>query len=925
MRNVYLVVLYSLLTLGLVAPSAADGDPSAVFSIELPKSSDQVKAQFLTDQDQVYSIRPESLNLAKAGTLSLPLPNGEVWTATRKDSYDDESGRVWTGQVSAFAGGPQGRMLLIAQDDGTMLGEFSLAGEQYLIWPDPQSGSHELIRKAPQAFPSCGGDSHDSHGQDETPHDLHHPQAAKTPLSTPEWVLNDDTDTAKVLDSKNGRTILDVLPLYDSSLRLTDVNNQLTLWRVQANDVFKANGIGAEYAYPSSPIAINASILPNSDCLEGLRSNLQWLSDTPDQAQALRNEFGADFVTLMVPASVQACPTSTSGFPQDACGVANRPLRDGFGRKNLVNTFWGQRAMSAIRLGCGMADYTFAHELGHNYGAFHDENGRPSAPYAPVQPGAFGYFFTDQGEDKATIMACAFTGNNDIYNQNICNRVPNFSSPDVTLPQGVVIGDADHNNRSLVANSIASYSKFREQGGPTVRILAPARNSAVDLFNNRFEATARGAGFVKGAAAGEVQVDLSDRIQWKIRTLRPDRNRDIVKVQMGQGRAIENFDFSSLIGQVPDDTQFELIASVTDSAGRVARWRVPIEVDLRPPTATFTQSCQGLQCTFDASASTALEGPVTYSWSFSAFGCSNSPDCFSSSQSGSPTLETFFLRYGGYRVSLTVRDAYGQTATAHGIVGLTPPASSFSAAGSWYNPDRSGHGIDLYRNSQNNYVAIWYTYEEFTKKPTWYLSGAAPIVNNRWSVPLSKVTRNSAGQVTTEQIGRIWMDFSDSQNAGFRWDFTLNGRNATGAERFQVLFRGNTSRTGFWHDPNEGGWGLMVHEKSARNPNTNQLELSDLVSLAFIDPAGRARWVSGLRTQTLSQNVTVPMRYVEGENLCPFSSCFDGAPSTSMTAAGNVTINMPFNGSPGPASTNVVLPGGVTWVRGTTMHRLAGR
>lgn len=909
---------YFLLTLLAVLLSASA--QAEFYTIERNKSPHQIKAQFLAAEDLVHGIQLSSeLDLSGAESLLVPLPNGEVWTAVKKDSYPTENGRAWFGELTAFAGGPQGRFMLIALTNGTYLGEFTLGDAHFLIWPDAESGEHELIRKSSSKIASCATKSR-SHLETTEPAN---PLGSSASGLTHGFEDAIEGNNSKTSGKFAGIVTLDILPLYHSSLNRNDVVNQYTAWVTQANQVFNVSNIAARYSLAAAPISIGAASLPATECFPGLVSSLVWIEDLPDVMQSLRNQYGGDFVALTIPPSVGSCPAAIGDFPNDACGVASAPIRDGFGRKVTFGGqhFWTQRAFTAIRLGCGMSDLTFAHELGHTFGALHesDDDDVPTAPYSPLRSSVFGVEFMYQGDTHATVMACAHTGDTNIYTGDICNRMQQFSSATQTGPGGVAIGDGDHDNRQLIADKVASYSAFRGRSGPTLSILSPSRDGIVDGFSNFFEVSAREV--VQGGKEPAI-IDLSDQVIWRVRTLEPVTGRDHIILGMGQGRNIVDFDFSSLIGQVGAGTAFELIATVTGSQGDRAQWRMPIQIDLRPPVAQFSQTCSNLECAFDASASTALGGVVDYHWNFKDVSCFpfGGLVCSEVASQGAPTLNHFFPGYQAYDVTLVVSDSLGRLSP--GLtrrINLTAPAGNFAQSGSWYNSQRSGHGIDLYRNHQNQYVVFWYTYEEFTGKPTWYISGTGSIINSQWNAPLYKATRAANGSITTQQIGQVGLDFSDPNTAAFTWSFSLAGRTARGWERFERLFGYSGHRTGAWYDPAESGWGLQVNESS--NPS----HAGHLLALAFYDATGQARWVSGFKSQyPLQQNVTVPVSYHVGQNLCPFPTCFGGAPSLTSTPAGTVTIGMPFTGAPGAASTAVTIPDGSTWFRNTTIHRLAG-
>lgn len=90
-----------------------------------------------------------------------------------------------------------------------------------------------------------------------------------------------------------------------------------------------------------------------------------------------------------------------------------------------------------------------------------------------------------------------------------------------------------------------------------------------------------------------------------------------------------------------------------------------------PPVASFTSSCSGLTCSFDASSSTALS-PATYSWDFGD----------ATSGSGK-TISHGYSAAGSYSVTLTVTDANGSSSTAQTVTVTAPaptpaPVASFT-------------------------------------------------------------------------------------------------------------------------------------------------------------------------------------------------------------------------------------------------------
>lgn len=92
----------------------------------------------------------------------------------------------------------------------------------------------------------------------------------------------------------------------------------------------------------------------------------------------------------------------------------------------------------------------------------------------------------------------------------------------------------------------------------------------------------------------------------------------------------------------------------------------------QPPTASFTASCAGLQCTVDAAGSTDPDGTIaSASWTFGDGGTATT------TRAGH-----VYAAAGSYTITLTVKDDDGATATTTRKVDVTAPASrvTFRAA-----------------------------------------------------------------------------------------------------------------------------------------------------------------------------------------------------------------------------------------------------
>lgn len=105
---------------------------------------------------------------------------------------------------------------------------------------------------------------------------------------------------------------------------------------------------------------------------------------------------------------------------------------------------------------------------------------------------------------------------------------------------------------------------------------------------------------------------------------------------------------------------------VTDTLQHTDHLSQPVSVnDDAPPTASFTSSCTGRTCTFDASGSSDDHGIASRTWTFGD----------GTSGSGQVVTHTYSTR-GGYAVELTVTDTVGQTAKKQSTVTVDLQAPS---------------------------------------------------------------------------------------------------------------------------------------------------------------------------------------------------------------------------------------------------------
>jgi DNA-binding beta-propeller fold protein YncE len=198
------------------------------------------------------------------------------------------------------------------------------------------------------------------------------------------------------------------------------------------------------------------------------------------------------------------------------------------------------------------------------------------------------------------------------------------------------------------------------------------------------------------------------------------------------------------------------------------------------------------------------------------------------------------------------------------------PARRFRpVAGGWYNPERSGHGLDVQVVGDLLFV-IWYTYDA-DGTPTWY-QGQADKAHGVWESPLYRVTWNGSA-ATPVAIGSMRLEFEDERRASFSWVLP----DSSGSEPMQPLSVGSSSETQFptaaWFDPAESGWGLSVTRQGER-----------AYAIAFIyDPQGQPTWVLGVSDAALgATDLVFDADRFHGPTRCP--QCVGSAGPTAVPA-----------------------------------------
>ncbi|KAI2508884.1 Metallo-peptidase family M12B Reprolysin-like [Fragilaria crotonensis] len=142
-----------------------------------------------------------------------------------------------------------------------------------------------------------------------------------------------------------------------------------------------------------------------------------------DYVHAMRDQYGADFVSMLVDTGLY-------------CGIGYKPLTPTAGD-----------AFSLVQWNCATGYYSFAHEIGHNMGCNHD------LANAGGDSGGSNYGYRDPSAQFRSILAYDCSPS--------CPRIQYFSSPNLNY-NGKPLGSARADNAALIRSNLAAYANYRQ-------------------------------------------------------------------------------------------------------------------------------------------------------------------------------------------------------------------------------------------------------------------------------------------------------------------------------------------------------------------------------------------------------------------------------------------------------------------------------
>lgn len=343
--------------------------------------------------------------------LVLPMDIGGAvdLTAVRSQSYRSEDGSlVWIGSIvetnslstrplpSDITSDPFNSVVLVR--DGNMItGNIRVHGQLYAVRP-LFDGRHAVIEVDEALMPA---------DHDEVAYREMFEAAGKTALSPSKAV--------------EANTIVRVLVNYTSAAAggSPSISSLINLAIAESNQ-----------GYTNSAVTVTLQLAGSSQVSYSETGNFsteltryRGTSDGyMDSIHSQRNSTAADVAVLIVNGSA-------------ACGI-------GYMNSNAASAF------SVVARSCATGYYSFAHEIGHNFGANHDPANASGSPYS------YGHGYQRPANGWRTIMAYACSGAS-------CTRINYWSNPNRTY-NGVAMGTAaTHNNARVLNQRAATVAAFR--------------------------------------------------------------------------------------------------------------------------------------------------------------------------------------------------------------------------------------------------------------------------------------------------------------------------------------------------------------------------------------------------------------------------------------------------------------------------------
>ena len=443
-------LIFSLLAGAVPASAEPPGSsPSTpLFALESHRSSPPLRGWLAVENAvEEFSIatRPEVL-AANPAVLRFELPFGPRLEGIRRHFRDyGPEWKSWSGTLRlAGSSGPGKGYVFFGYHGERITGVLRFEGERYEITGLGQP--QRLVRQ--------------SHGLAEGVNCGVHPGDEIKPLgSAVDSVAAVGASPATAQRAPQRIDVMAVYPMAYFSSPTTQISlvDHVEDTLAQANDIFDNSNINAEYN-----LVHVGPIVGTQPSLQGPQGGLILLNSEPLEIRTLRDAYGADFVTMFVPFSWDDFVAT-----HPPCGVANVPVRNSSG---AIDTFTGEggllgsnlavsrKAFTAQRQSCGFGDFTFPHEMGHNWAMWH-RIGSPSGTTL-LSPTSFSFYIS--AVDRNTAMGCQNAGGS-AGTAAVCKRIDHFSDPTARYLGVHPTGSSSKNNSKEARNRLATYAAFKPQ------------------------------------------------------------------------------------------------------------------------------------------------------------------------------------------------------------------------------------------------------------------------------------------------------------------------------------------------------------------------------------------------------------------------------------------------------------------------------
>ena len=203
---------------------------------------------------------------------------------------------------------------------------------------------------------------------------------------------------------------------------LAKIEGIITLAVAETNRAFELSGVATKLRLVKTHFDASFNDYTNS-----WEDTLTYLHDNGDgeldYVHAMRDQYGADFVSMLVDSP-------------EYCGIGYQP-----------STPTAGDAFSLTQWSCATGYYSFAHELGHNMGCSHDIRNAGDS-------GGSNYGYQDTKSMFRSILAY------DCKSKS-CPRIQYFSSPKLRY-NGRTVGSTRANNVAQINNNLSAFANFRE-------------------------------------------------------------------------------------------------------------------------------------------------------------------------------------------------------------------------------------------------------------------------------------------------------------------------------------------------------------------------------------------------------------------------------------------------------------------------------